>query len=81
VHSLQEVRITYEMDGAMGRSLVGLLTEEEKALAGLGSPGVDVMGNVGNLIGLECADRLSVNRLGAEPEEFLGVEEVPKSVR
>lgn len=64
----------------MGSSLVRLLTEEKETLAGLGSPGVHVMGNIGSLISLEGADRLGVNRLRAEPEELLRVKEVPGQV-
>lgn len=61
----------------MRSGLLRLLAEEEKTLASLSSPGVDVVGSLGDLISLEVADRLGVNRLGAEPQELLGVEEVP----
>lgn len=65
------------MDGANGSSLVALLVEEEETLAGLSSPGSDVVGNIGDLVGLERADGLEVDGIGAEPEELLVVEEVP----
>jgi hypothetical protein len=72
--------MTYKVDGTVGRSLVALLAEEEEALASLGSPRGNVVGDVSDLVGLERADRLQVNRVGAEPEELLGVEEVPARV-
>ncbi len=63
----------------MGGSLVALLAVEEEALAGLGSPRGDVVGDLGDLVGLESSDGLEVNGIRAEPEELLGVEEVPGS--
>jgi hypothetical protein len=39
-----------------------------------------MVGNLGDLVRLERADGLKVNGLGSEPEELLGVEEVPREV-
>ena len=73
----QNIILTYKLDGAVGGSLVALLAVEEQTLAGLGGPRGDVVGDVGDLVGLERADRLEVDGIGAEPEQLLGVEEVP----
>jgi hypothetical protein len=72
--------MAYKVDGTVGRSLVALLAEEEEALASLGGPRGDVVGNISDLVGLERGDGLQVNRVGTEPEELLGVEEVPRRV-
>lgn len=69
----------YQLDGTLGSGLV-LLTEKEETLASLGSPRLDVVGDVGNLVGLERGERLEVDGLGAEPEELLGVDEVPLKI-
>ena len=69
--------LPYELNGAMRSGLVGALAEEKQALAGLGSPGSNMVGNISNLIMLESAHGLGVNGLRAEPEELFGVEEVP----
>jgi hypothetical protein len=61
-------------------SLVGTLAEEKQALAGFRSPCNNVVGNIGSLIMLEGAHSLGVNGIGTEPEELLGVEEVPVRV-
>ncbi len=61
----------------MRSSLVGLLAVEEQALAGLGGPRSDMVGDISNLVGLEAGNGLSINRLGTEPEELLVVEQVP----
>lgn len=67
------------MDSALGGGLV-LLAEEEETLASLGGPGSDVVGNISNLVGLEVGGSLQVNSIRAEPEELLGVNEVPVAV-
>ena len=72
--------MAYKVDGTVGRSLVALLAEEEQALASLGSPRGNVVSDISDLVGLERGDGLQVNRVGAEPEELLGVEEVPMCV-
>lgn len=61
------------MDGASRSSLVGaLLVHEKETLAGLGSPS-------GKVVVLdEGRDFLHIDRVGAEEEELLGVEKVPK---
>jgi hypothetical protein len=63
---------THQSDGASGRGLVlALLAEEEQTLAGLAGP-------CGDVVVLEqTRELLGVDSLGAEPEELLGVEEVP----
>ena len=61
----------------MGSSLIGLLAEEEEALAGLGSPSSDVVRNIGGLVSLEGADGLEIDGLASEPKELLGEKEVP----
>jgi len=61
----------------MGCRLVGALAEEKQTLASLGCPRSNVVSNLGNLVMLEGAHGLGVNGLGAEPEELLGVKEVP----
>jgi hypothetical protein len=68
---------SYEVDGAVGSSLVALLAVEEETLAGLGGPRGDMVGNIGDLVGLERGDGLEVDGLSAEPEQLLGVQEVP----
>jgi hypothetical protein len=65
------------VDRAGGSSLVALLAVEEEALAGLGSPRGDMVSNIGDLVGLERRDGLEIDGLSAEPEELLGVQEVP----
>lgn len=63
---------THQCDGAGGRGLVlALLVEEQQTLSGLAGPcgEVVVLQQRGHLLG--------VNGLGAEPEELLGVDEVP----
>jgi hypothetical protein len=65
------------VDRAGGGSLVALLAVEEEALASLGSPGSNMVGDIGNLVGFERGDRLKVDGLRAEPEQLLGVQEVP----
>lgn len=57
--------------------LVALLAEEEKALASLGGPRSHMVSDLGNLVGFEGADGLEVDGVRAEPEELLGVDEVP----
>jgi len=69
--------MTYQVNSTLRGSLVAFLAVEEQALAGLGSPRSDVVGNISDLVGLERGDGLEVNGLRAEPEELLGVEEVP----
>lgn len=76
-----ERQMTYKVDGAVGGSLVTLLAVEEEALASLGGPRGHMVGNLGDLVGLERADRLQVDGVRAEPEELLGVEEVPRGAR
>jgi hypothetical protein len=70
-------RLTYELDDAMGSSLVTLLAVEQETLASLGSPGGHMVGDLRNLVGLERGDRLQVNWLRTEPKELLGVDKVP----
>lgn len=65
----------------MGSGLVTLLTVEEQTLAGLGRPGSDVVSNVSNLVGLEGGNRLQIDGLRTEPEELLGIEEVPETLK
>ena len=77
----QLIEFTYELDGAVGGSLVALLAVEEETLSGLSSPRGNVVGNICNLVGLERGDRLDIDGLGTEPEESLGVDEVPASIR
>lgn len=77
--SQERILNAYQLDGTLGSGLV-LLTEKEETLASLGSPGLDVVGDVGNLVGLERGERLEVDGLGAEPEELLGVDEVPLKI-
>lgn len=63
---------THQCDGASGRRLVlALLVEEQQTLAGLAGPcgEVVVLQQRGHLLG--------VDGLRAEPEELLGVDEVP----
>ena len=72
---------TYQLDGAMGRSLVRLLAEEQEALSSLSGPRGDVVGNINDLVGLEGGDGLGVDGLLSEPEELLGVDQVPKRKR
>jgi hypothetical protein len=69
--------VPYELNGSVGRSLISALAEEKQTLAGFRSPGRNVVGNIGNLIMLEGAHSLGVNRLGSEPEKLLGVQKVP----
>jgi len=57
--------------------VLALLGEEKETLASLGSPGGNGVGNLRGLVGLEGADALDLNGVGAEPEELLGREEVP----
>jgi hypothetical protein len=71
---------SYEVDGAVGSSLVTLLAVEEETLAGLGGPRGDMVGNISDLVGLERGDGLEVDGLSAEPEQLLGVQEVPDRV-
>ena len=66
----------YKLNSALRGGLV-LLAEEQKALAGLRSPGLNVMGDIGNLVGLEGRDRLEVDGLRPEPEELLRIDQVP----
>lgn len=66
--------VTYQVDGAMGSGLVlALLGEEQETLAGLACPGGEVV------VLQESGDLLRVDRLGAEPEELLAVNEIPRS--
>jgi len=67
----------YKVDSTVRGSLVALLAVEEEALAGLSGPRGDVVGDIGSLVGLERGNRLEVDGLRAEPEELLGIEEVP----
>ena len=69
-------RFAYQLDGALRGRLL-LLAEEQQTLAGLRSPRSDVMRNIGNLVGLERANSLDINGIGAEPKELLGVNQVP----
>lgn len=70
---------TYQLDGAMGSRLVPLLLAvEQKTLASLAGPRSNVVGGVGNLLVLQVVgESLGVDSLVAEPEELLGVDEVP----
>jgi hypothetical protein len=69
--------IAYEMDSRLGSALVRLLADKKETLASLSGPRCEVMGSIHSLVSLEGADGLEVNRLGSEPEELLGVDEVP----
>lgn len=61
------------MDSASRGGLVGaLLGVEKETLASLGSPGREVV-----ILG-KRGDLFEIDRLGAEEEELLGVEEVPE---
>lgn len=63
---------TYQVDGAVGGGLVlALLGEEKQTLSGLAGPGGKVV------VLQEGGDLLGVNGITAEPEELLGVDEVP----
>lgn len=65
-------RETYQVNGAGGGSLVGtLLVEEQEALAGLAGPGGQVV------VLQQSRGLLDVDGLRTEPEELLGVDEVP----
>ena len=67
--------ITHEVDEA-GRRL--LVTDEKKALAGLGRPSDVALGDIGRLLGaLVGGERLGLVSLVAEEEEFLAGDEVP----
>lgn len=68
---------SYEVNGALGSGLVGPLAEEEQTLAGLGSPGSNVVGDTGSLVGLEGRQGLGVDGIRSEPEVLLRVENVP----
>ena len=72
---------TYQLNGAMGSSLVRLLAVEQETLSSLGGPRSDVMGNIDDLVGLEGGGGLGVDGLLSEPEELLGVDQVPTRKR
>jgi hypothetical protein len=66
---------TYEVDDARGG---GLVTDEEKTLAGLSSPSNVGLGNLSRLLSLLVGRQsLGLNGLGAEPEELLAGNDVP----
>lgn len=66
----------YQGNGAGWGGLVGTLVgEEKKTLAGLARPGCEVV------VLQQGRKLLGVNGLGAEPEELLGVDEVPRRDR
>ena len=69
----------YQLNSTLGSSLV-LLSEEQETLASLGGPSVDVVSDVSDLVGLERRNSLEVDGLSAEPEELLGVDEVPSKL-
>jgi hypothetical protein len=67
----------HQVDDADGGRL---LAEEEKALAGVRGPGGVVVASLGGLLAAAVVgERLGVDGVGAEPEELLGVDEVPGS--
>jgi hypothetical protein len=67
---------TYQVDDA-GRGL--LVTNEEKTLAGLGSPSNVALGNVSRLLGaLVAGESLGLERVSAEEEELLAGDQVPR---
>lgn len=67
------------MDSAGRGALIAFLAVEEQTLSGLGSPGSDMVGNVGGLLILQvCSELVLGNGIGAEPEVLLGVDEVPE---
>ena len=67
---------THQVDDT-GRGL--LVTNEEKALAGLGGPSNVALGNLGGLLGaLVGRERLGLESISAEEEELLAGNEVPE---
>lgn len=61
------------MDSAgWGGLVLALLSKEKETLSGLAGPSSEVV------VLQEGGDLLRVNSIRAEPEELLGVEEVPK---
>lgn len=67
--------IAYQVDDAVGSLLV---TNEKKTLAGVGSPGNVVLGNLSVLLSpLVGGEDISLDRLGAEEEESLAGNQVP----
>lgn len=68
----------YQVENSGGVGLVlGALGQEQKALAGLSSPGDNGLGNSRLLVLLENGQLLSLNGLVAEVEETLGETETP----
>lgn len=69
---------TYQVDDA---DRAGLLAEEKEALAGLGGPGSGVAASLDVLLAAAVVGESGrLNGIGAEPEELLGVDEVPAMV-
>lgn len=67
--------IAYQVDDAVGGLLV---TNEKKTLAGVGSPGDVVLGNLSVLLSpLVGGEDISLDGLGAEEEESLAGNQVP----
>jgi hypothetical protein len=68
-------RSTYQVDDAR-RSL--LVADEEKTLSGVGGPSNVMVGSLGRLLGSEVVgERLGLDGVVAEEEEFLAGNEVP----
>lgn len=68
-------RSTYQVDDAR-RSL--LVADEKKTLSGVRGPGNVVVGSLGGLLGPEVVgERLGLDGVVAEEEEFLAGNEVP----
>lgn len=69
---------TYQLDDTGRGLLVGLLGVEQKTLAGLSSPGHNVVSDIGSLLVLQVGgELLAAYGVGAEPEVSLGVDDVP----
>lgn len=67
---------SYQVDDTLGG---GLVTEEKETLASVRGPGGVVVSSLGRLLGLQVRRQvLGLDGVRSEPEELLGVDEVPR---